>query len=234
MPKKVSNLSERLYRLSKRHPFYTSKSKLCEAFECSRSMLYNYEAGNPDPPKEFLDKLLTLEVASGIMDWTKDQPEDSKTPNDSGFPQKTRKDSEFPENPKRFGVSQSGRVPVLGWAHAGAAASYEQLPTDWQESIATDCRDPKAFGVHLEGDSMEPYYREGDTLILMPSEEIHNGCLAVIRFVDDGVIFRRVEMMKGKIRLVPYNKSYEAEDYQCEDISWAYPVYERRTRLWRG
>ncbi len=181
-------------------------------------MLHHYEKDNPPPPEPLLNRLREIEISLGIHHSTDVELADPKTPNDSGFSK----------------TSKSGRVPVLGWAHAGAAESYEQLPNDWQDWISTDCRDEKAFGVFLEGDSMEPYYREGDTLILMPSEEIHNGCLAVIRFVNDGVIFRRVETMKDKIRLVPFNKSYEAEDYQAEDISWAYPVYERRTRLWRG
>jgi phage repressor protein C with HTH and peptisase S24 domain len=78
---------------------------------------------------------------------------------------------------------------------------------------------------------MQPYYREGDTLMLMPSEQIHNDCLAVIHFMNDGVIFRKVETIKGKIRLATFNKNYEAENYQAEDISWAYPVHERGTRL---
>lgn len=133
----------------------------------------------------------------------------------------------------RGATSEQKLIPVIGWAHAGNASSYEELPHDWREFVPSNCRDPKAFAVVLEGDSMEPRFGEGDVLELMPSEEIHNGCLAVIRLVNDGVIFRRVQISKGRLRLIPLNERYEVEDFSPDEISWAYPVWRRSTQLWK-
>jgi SOS-response transcriptional repressor LexA len=121
----------------------------------------------------------------------------------------------------------SKTIQVIGWAHAGEAENYEELPQSWQDQIPTHCRDRKAFAVRLVGDSMEPLYYEGDLLILMPTKEIYNGCLAVVRLANDGVTFRRIELRGGgeTIRLVPLNPRYEHQDLKREEISWAYPLF---------
>src|SRR5690606_26219856 len=125
------------------------------------------------------------------------------------------------------------RIGVIGWAHAGQAASYEEIPLDWQRTIPTDCRDPNAFAVTLEGDSMEPLFRDGDLIVLMPSERIHNGCIAVVRLASDGVLLRRLEVRGKHLRLVPLNHRYEVEEMPCDQISWAYPVWGKWTQVWK-
>ena len=210
----MSTFAERLYRITKRHPTLSSKGKLAEFLGISRSMLYNYESGNPSPPAEVLDKVIKLEVSLGV--------EGEKNV----------------QNPAAFDQLRGiRRIPVLGWAHAGQAASYEELPQDWVDWIPTDCRDEKAFAVRLEGDSMEGTgrhsFHEGDLLVLMPSERIHNGCLAVVRMACDGVLFRRIETRGDMMRLVPFNPRYEAENIPADKISWAYPVWGRWSQLWK-
>lgn len=124
-------------------------------------------------------------------------------------------------------------IPVLGWAHAGDAASYEEIAADWQDRVPTECRDPKAFAVRLEGDSMEPKYSEGDLLILQPSEEIFSGCLAVLKLTNDGIIFRRVERRGEQFRLVPLNQQYGVEEISKEMVAWIYPVWGMWRQVWK-
>jgi len=130
--------------------------------------------------------------------------------------------------------SSSGRlIPVLGWAHAGEAAAYEELPESWQDKVPTECRDPKAFAVRLEGESMEPKFSEGDLLILQPSKQPYNGCLAVCRFQNDGIVFRRLDLSPGKVRLMALNPLYPPSEHTPEDFSWIYPVWGRWTQIWK-
>ncbi|MFT3991857.1 MAG: LexA family transcriptional regulator [Luteolibacter sp.] len=126
------------------------------------------------------------------------------------------------------------RIPVLGWAHAGSATVYEEISLAHQETIPTDCRDPKAFGVALEGDSMSPRFCEGEMLVLMPSEEPYSGCFAVCRFADDGVVFRRLEFMGDQVRLVPLNTSYDPSTHSRKEFAWIYPVWGRWSQLWKS
>lgn len=154
-------------------------------------------------------------------------------PTESGTP---LKDERGDGPAKRLGIPNKPghrEIPVIGWAHAGQAASYEELPESWQEMIPTNCRDPKAFGVTLEGDSMEPMFRDGDMLVLMPSQRIHNGCLAVVRLASDGVLLRRIEVRGERLRLVPLNPRYEAEELSNDQVSWAYPVWGRWSQVWK-
>ena len=124
-------------------------------------------------------------------------------------------------------------IPVLGWAHAGEAASYEELPDSWVSNVPTECRDEKAFAVVLEGESMEPKYSAGDLLILQPSYEAYSGCLAVCRFKDDGVVFRRVELLPEAVRLIALNPAYPTESYPRDAFSWIYPLWGRWTQVWK-
>jgi repressor LexA len=124
-------------------------------------------------------------------------------------------------------------VPVAGWAHAGAAATYEEIPKSWQNRVPTDCADPKAFGILLEGDSMEPKFSEGDVLIVQPTEVAHSGSLVVTKFTNDGILFRRLEMHGDRIILVALNERYPPSTHRAEEFVWIYPVYARVTMLWK-
>lgn len=124
-------------------------------------------------------------------------------------------------------------VPMISWAHAGAAVSYEELPLDDQMRVPTTCRDPRAFSVTVEGDSMEPRIQEGDQLVLMPGEEPRNSCLVVAKLRDDGVVVRRFMRLPGeRIRLIAYNELYPPVDYSAKDFHWIYPVHSTVRKEW--
>lgn len=186
------------------------KEKIAELLNVSRTMLYNYEQGDPPPPRELLSTLDRLEREAGI--------EQMFT-------------SSLPEDTPAYGNFRT--IGVTGWAHAGEAGSYEEIPEHWKGKIPTECRDPKAFAVILEGDSMEPKYSEGDLLVVQPTEQAHSGCLVVAKFAHDGVIFRRFEITGKIVTLVPLNRRYQATQHSIEDFSWIYPVWGRWTQVWR-
>ena len=124
-------------------------------------------------------------------------------------------------------------IPVLGWAHAGAAGNYDEIPKSWQERVPTECRDSKAFAIRLEGDSMSPQYLENDLLIVQPSEEGYNGCLAVIKMHSGGFIFRRIEIRPDYLRLIPLNTQWGSEDLPRDQIEWVYPVWGMWRQVWK-
>ncbi len=192
-----------------------TKDLLAAELGCSRTMLYNYEQGDPLPPPEILSSMNELEKQVGIEQMSSYSL--SETP--AGYSSQRR--------------SQDRRIKVVGWAHAGEAASYEQMPDSWQETIPTDCRTPGAFAVRLQGDSMEPKFTDGDLLVLMPQEQAHSGVFAVVKFLDDGVLFRRVEFVGSVVRLMPLNERYEATDHARDEFAWIYPVWARTTQMWR-
>ena len=202
----MSNLSARLFTLQKKLGI-KKKDQIAEMLGCSRTMLYNYEQGDPLPPRDLLATLDGLEAKAGIEQMFTNRAD-----------------------PGEQGVRI---IPVVGWAHAGAAENYEEIPKDWQDRIPSDCRDQKAFAVRLEGDSMEPDFHEGDVLILQPSEETYSGCLTVIKLADDGIIFRRVELRRDHVRLIPLNPQYTMEEIPKSEIVWAFPVWGMWRQIWK-
>ncbi|MGE9266819.1 MAG: S24 family peptidase [Verrucomicrobiales bacterium] len=126
-------------------------------------------------------------------------------------------------------------VPVVGWAHAGEAGYYEELPESWHDKIATDCREMEVFGLRLEGDSMEPKFLVDDVLVVMKDVEPHSGAYCVLKYRDGGVVFRQVEFgEEGKLKLIPVNTRYPIEYQQWQDFEWIRPVFETRRLLWRN
>lgn len=127
-------------------------------------------------------------------------------------------------------------IPVISWARAGLAASYEEIPKDWQETIPSDCPDENAFGLIIEGDSMTPNYQQGDIVILMPGQQPRTNGLVAVRIQDQEVVFKVLTIRKGNrpFRLTSYNHQiYHPRDLGQDEVTWIYPAYEVRRRLWR-
>ena len=135
--------------------------------------------------------------------------------------------------PKRQEVGQG--VPVISWARAGAATSYEAMPFDWQEIIPSDCPDEEAFGLILEGDSMEPKYSPGDVVVLMPQRQPRSNQLVAAKIRDQGVVFKMLNILTSprRFRLSSYNSDmYQPFEHRQSAFEWIYPAYEVRRRLW--
>ncbi|MEM0964811.1 MAG: XRE family transcriptional regulator [Verrucomicrobiota bacterium] len=126
-------------------------------------------------------------------------------------------------------------VPVVSWAQAGQAESFDELPAEWQELIPVDCPDKHAFAIRLVGDSMEPEHREGEIAVVMPSHQPKNGCLVVARLKNDGVLFKRFFVEDAEqhlFRLSSYNPVYPSQVYPENSFSWIYPVWSVQRRVW--
>lgn len=203
---------------------------LPEKIGISERSMFGYRKGEYPVTAKALQKLEAAERLAGITPPTFSQP--------AAFPDFAGYDGKVKEEPLVYGnkgmdCKPCRAIPAVGWAHAGEAASYEEMPFSWRNKIPTDCPDAKAFAVYLEGESMEPKFSDGDILIVQPTVEPHSGCYVVARFADDGVIFRRFEAIGKTIRLVPLNERYPATEHQPHEFSWIYPVWGRVTQIWR-
>jgi len=128
----------------------------------------------------------------------------------------------------------AGTIPVISWAHAGAATSYEELPAHWQERIPTMCRGKRAFGLVIEGDSMMPRCEPGDIVNVDPDLEPRNGCLVVVKLKNDGVMLRRFTRLSDtRVKLIAYNTLYPSTEHELKEFHWIYPVHStfRRENL---
>ena len=81
---------------------------------------------------------------------------------------------------------------VVAWADAGCATRC-RTPCRWVKTWpTTPGKGPNAYGIIIEGDSMEPRFEAGDRIVREPNGEARNGDLAVARLHGGGVIFKKV------------------------------------------
>lgn len=132
------------------------------------------------------------------------------------------------------GAHASREIPVLGWAHAGEIVDYDEIESAAAERVPTLCKDPQAFALDIEGGSMIPLVNDRDRVVVMPSTKPYNGCIVVARLKGDGVICRKIEVVGGRVRLVPANSQYSPSEHNEEDFDWVYPVFGTWSQLWRG
>jgi SOS-response transcriptional repressor LexA len=138
-------------------------------------------------------------------------------------------------NPLTF-IPGRNSAPVVSWAAAGVAHDYADLANQIEEVIYTDSRDPNAFALIVEGDSMYPEITAGDTIIFSPNGEPRNGNIVVARLAENhGVLvkrFRRTGPEGKTIVLESTNKDYPPLTFPIEAFRFIYPAVEMR-RKWR-
>lgn len=134
-------------------------------------------------------------------------------------------------------TTQIRGVPVRSWAQAGAGLDFEELALDWQKRVATDCPDDDAFGVEIQGDSMEPKFFQGDIAVLMPTHQPRNGSLVVARLDREGIVFKvftaRGETPRRTCYFTSYNPVFQPIEVAESTVVWNFPVYQVIRQVWR-
>src|SRR4051812_11931679 len=134
-----------------------------------------------------------------------------------------------------FGLVQPAakKTPVVSWAAAGHARAYEDLANQIEETVETDCKDPNAFAIIIEGDSMEPKFYAGDRIIFAPNLEPRNGDVAIVKLSDGRVYFKyyyRTGVEGSKVKLVSENPNYNPMEFDKGEVAFAYPAWEVKRR----
>jgi SOS-response transcriptional repressor LexA len=128
------------------------------------------------------------------------------------------------------------KTPVVSWAAAGAARAYEDLANQIEENVETDCKDPNAFAIIIEGDSMEPKFYAGDRIIFAPNLEPRNGDAVIAKLTDGRVYFKyfyRTGNEGTRVKLVSENSNYNPMEFDRSELVFVYPAWEVKRRLRR-
>ena len=134
-------------------------------------------------------------------------------------------DQEFQMNEEKIKTnSNSAVVFVYGTIPAGIPMECIEDVIDTEEIPVDMIKGGKQyFGLKVKGDSMEPEYLDGDTLILLKQEDCESGddCVVMVNGFDG--TFKRVFKNEQGIILQPLNNKYSPMVYSNEDIQ-ALPV----------
>jgi phage repressor protein C with HTH and peptisase S24 domain len=128
----------------------------------------------------------------------------------------------------QFGSRQAARidtVPLLGLAQAGAGGFFDSagFPAGqgWDEVALPTPGEAGLYALEVQGDSMEPVYREGDRIVVSPTEQVRRGDRVVVR-TRDGEVMAKVlaRQTVTQVELHSVNPAYPARIVETRDIEW--------------
>ena len=111
------------------------------------------------------------------------------------------------------------RIPVMGSIPAGIPFEAIQNIEDY-EDLPVSMINPGAqyFGLRVKGDSMEPEYLDGDTIILQRAEECVSGDDCAVMINGDDATFKRVRLQENGLTLQPLNHKYEPRFFTAKEV----------------
>jgi len=123
------------------------------------------------------------------------------------------------------GTGAFHNVPLIGFAQAGAAGYFDDAgyPTggSWDEIPFPGVSDPHTYALEISGDSMQPVYRDGDTIIVSPGSSVRRGDRVVVR-TQKGEVMAKILRRQSAIRieLASVNPDYPDHELALEDVDW--------------
>ena len=111
------------------------------------------------------------------------------------------------------------RIPVLGSIPAGIPIELIEDIIDYEDISEEMLKGGKQyFALKVKGNSMEPKYLDGDTLIILKSDDCESGQDAIVMVNGDDGTFKRVFKTDNGITLQPLNNEYMPMFYSNENI----------------
>lgn len=111
------------------------------------------------------------------------------------------------------------RVPVLGRIPAGIPIEAIEDVEDWEDfPIADTIQGRQYYGLKIKGDSMEPEYRDGDTIIIQQQERCNSGDDCAVMVNGDDATFKRVRLQENGMTLQPLNSKYEPRYFSAAEV----------------
>lgn len=132
--------------------------------------------------------------------------------------------SDLIEDKQKDNINELGNpvvsIPLLGSVKAG----YNHLAQEtWQGTIKVDSSIITAnrneyFALEVKGDSMSPFFMEGDTVIIHKQNDCENNEYVVVIINGDEGTLKMLKKTNFGIILQPLNPSYEPVAYTNEEI----------------
>ena len=117
-------------------------------------------------------------------------------------------------------------VPLLGMAQAGSGGYFDDagFPAGegWERVAFPDVDlGAHVYALEISGDSMEPLYRDGDTIIVSPTASIRRGDRVVVKTGDGEVMAKILKRQTAQvIELSSVNPDYPDRRLGRPEIVW--------------
>ena len=100
------------------------------------------------------------------------------------------------------------KIPVISWVRAGEWQDIDDQfhpgdADDWIHTTVTS--HPNAFALVVRGDSMEPLFLEGETIIVDPGRKAINGSYVIAKNGNNEATFKQLVVDGPNVYLRPLN-----------------------------
>lgn len=117
------------------------------------------------------------------------------------------------------------RIPVIGYAQAGNAGYFDDAGypagSGWDELMFPAVGDQHAYALEIAGDSMDPVYRDGDTIIVSPAAQIRRNDRVVVRTRGGEVMAKQlIRESATRVELMSINRAHADRNIPRTDIAW--------------
>ncbi len=122
-------------------------------------------------------------------------------------------------------AGRSSRVPLLGFAQAGAGGYFDDagfpVGQGWEMVDLPAQAKEGSYALQVQGDSMLPLYRDGDVLIVEPNATLRKGDRVVVRTVGGEVMAKVLVRSTPKlVELLSLNPAHPNREIATSDIDW--------------
>ena len=205
---------------------------LAKLLNVSRTTVSMWENESSLPVYETLNALSQIFgepvdlIVQPITKWTAETQKEFETLSDAdekmgfleanGVPEHLAKFYYMEKN--RINLKKKTRIPVVGYVRGGNPETAFEEIIGYEEITEEMMHSGEYFGLIVKGDSMEPRFTEGDTVIVkkQPSADSGNIVVALIGETD-ATIKKLILDGKGMI-LQPLNPAYKPKYFSREDI----------------
>lgn len=116
-------------------------------------------------------------------------------------------------------------VPLLGLAQAGSGGFFDSAghPSGqgWDEVQLPTAAEDGTYALEVSGDSMQPLYREGDRVIVSPSEQVRRGDRVVVRTRQGEVMIKVLARQTARtLELHSVNPDFGPRTISVDDVEW--------------
>jgi phage repressor protein C with HTH and peptisase S24 domain len=120
-------------------------------------------------------------------------------------------------------------VPLIGLAQAGNEGFFDDagfpVGTGWDEVSLPGVNDPNAYALEISGDSMEPVFRDGDTVVVSPAAPIRRGDRVILRTHDGEVMAKQlIRRSARRVEVKSLNPEHPDRSFELGQVEWMHRI----------
>jgi phage repressor protein C with HTH and peptisase S24 domain len=125
--------------------------------------------------------------------------------------------------------STARRIPLIGFAQAGGEGYFDDggypVGGAWDEVGLPDVNDPHAYALEISGESMEPVFRDGDTVIVSPAAPIRRGDRVVLRTNAGEVMAKQLARRSARrVDVRSLNPAHPDYSFDLSEVTWIHRI----------